>query len=211
MAIQGVGSRGLGAAVPPWIEASRWAASTTEGFSNREEKEMATHLRWMAMGRGSAATVALWAMAALVAMGLVAGPVNGVAQEPASPASGAAAKDSATPEAGTPKRRSEPRGRLPAYYGEVIDNQQREKIYDIQSRILAQIGQLQQQIAQLEQQRDAEVVAVLTAEQAAKVKELTEAAKTKRMENAKRRKPAAAAPAGAADASTAANTPAAKP
>jgi len=166
---------------------------------------------WLSMGRSRIGRLSLWAMAALVAAALVTGDTMAVvAQEPAAPASGVAAKESAATEGTVPKRRSEPRGRLPAYYGEVIDNQQREKIYDIQSRILQQISQLQQQIAQLEQQRDAEVVAVLTAEQAAKVKELTEAAKAKRLEGAKRRKPSST-PAGASDAATAANASAPKP
>jgi TolA-binding protein len=121
-----------------------------------------------------------------------------------------AVKETGALEGSAPKRRSEPRGRLPAYYGEVIDNQQREKIYDIQSRILSQITDLQQRIAQLEQQRDTEVSGVLTTEQMAKVKELTEAAKAKRSENAKRRKPSPAS-AGSAESATAANVPAAKP
>jgi hypothetical protein len=181
---------------------------------------METQQGWMAKWRGGVAKSALWCVAALGCLAVLgaAGPVAW-SQEPAGsgnavPANGAAAKDAGTPDSGLPKRRSEPRGRLPAYYGEVIDNQQREKIYDIQARILAQIGQLQQQIAQLEQQREAEVVAVLTAEQAAKVKELTDAAKTKRMENAKRRKPSAASTTGTAgttDAATAAATPPATP
>lgn len=164
------------------------------------------HRDWTAMARGGMARMVFGLMAVMAA----SSTLSVLAQEAGAPANGVAAKDSAATDGATPKRRSEPRGRLPAYYGEVIDNQQREKIYDIQSRILAQISQLQQQIAQLEQQRDAEVVAVLTAEQAAKVKELTEAAKTKRSENAKRRKPSTPA-ASAAEAATAANTPAAKP
>lgn len=171
---------------------------------------MKTHTGMLAglgsAGRGRFARIVLCGALSIVA---VASLVT-QAQETATPANGLAVKETGALEGSVPKRRSEPRGRLPAYYGEVIDNQQREKIYDIQSRILSQITDLQQRIAQLEQQRDTEVSGVLTTEQMAKVKELTEAAKAKRSENAKRRKPSPAS-AGSAESATAANVPAAKP
>ncbi|MFM7070748.1 MAG: hypothetical protein ACKOBW_03215 [Planctomycetota bacterium] len=160
----------------------------------------------VATGRGRIARTLLWGALSIVAVA----PLATQAQDTANPPSGLAVKEAGAPEGPAPKRRSEPRGRLPAYYGEVIDNQQREKIYDIQSRVLSQIADLQQRIAQLEQQRDTEVLGVLTAEQVAKVKELTEAAKAKRSENAKRRKPSPDS-AGSAESATAANVPVAKP
>jgi hypothetical protein len=160
----------------------------------------------LATGRGRFARMVFCGALSIVAVA----PLATQAQDTATPANGLAVKEAGASEGPAPKRRSEPRGRLPAYYGEVIDNQQREKIYDIQSRILSQITDLQQRIAQLEQQRDTEVSGVLTAEQMAKVKELTEAAKAKRSENAKRRKPSPA-PASSVESATAASVPAAKP
>ncbi len=102
-----------------------------------------------------------------------------------------AAEDGPAAEEGG-KKRTEPRGRLPAHWGEVIDSQQRDKIYGIQARYLAEIKQLQDQIVELERKRAAEVQSVLTPEQAEKVRQLVETAKTKRSEGAKKKKPAAA-------------------
>lgn len=91
------------------------------------------------------------------------------------------------------KKRTEPRGRLPAYFGEVIDSQQREKIYELQARYLAEIKALQDKIAELEKKREEDVQGILTPEQAEKVKQLVESAKSKRSEASKRKKLAATA------------------
>lgn len=96
-----------------------------------------------------------------------------------------APKPEATPDA---KKRVEPRGRLPAYYSQVIDKEQRDKIYAIQARILADIQKLQDQIAMLEQQREKEVREVLTPEQLAKVQKMTDDAKAKRAETSRKKK-----------------------
>ena len=39
-----------------------------------------------------------------------------------------------------------PRGRLPAYYGKVVTDKQREQIYEIQAKFNEQIAKLQQQL-----------------------------------------------------------------
>ena len=65
------------------------------------------------------------------------------------------------------------RGRLPMYYGDVVSQKQREQIYGIQAKYADQIEQLQKQLDELKASRDAEVEAVLTPEQQAKVKERT--------------------------------------
>ncbi|MGH7134753.1 MAG: hypothetical protein ACREHD_03375 [Pirellulales bacterium] len=78
------------------------------------------------------------------------------------------------------KQRAKPRGRLPAYYNQVIDGQQREKIYAIQQQHEPKINELKAELQALQDKLDAEVEGVLTPEQLAKVKELTEAAKQKR-------------------------------
>lgn len=115
--------------------------------------------------------------------GLAATPACSTAQEAAAQEAAGAAKTSPTA-----KKRTEPRGRLPAYFGEVIDSQQRDKVYDIQAKYTAEIKQLQDQIAKLEQQRDEAVQGVLTPEQAEKVKKLVDEGKAKRGATVKRKK-----------------------
>lgn len=141
---------------------------------------------------------------------LLAGPITGgrwasrpfsaslvIGQETPAAAAPGAEPQGAEPKG--PKKRAEPRGRLPAYFGEVVSNDQRDKIYDIQAKVQAQIVKLQSEIDQLEETRDKDVYAVLTPEQLEKVKQLQEAAKAKRAAStASRKKPdtAAAAPSG---------------
>lgn len=78
------------------------------------------------------------------------------------------------------KQRAKPRGRLPAYYNQVIDGQQRDKIYAIQQQYEPKINELKAELQALQDKLDAEVEGVLTPEQRTKVKELTDAAKQKR-------------------------------
>lgn len=72
------------------------------------------------------------------------------------------------------------RGRLPAYYGRVVDETQRQEIYTIQGKYNEQIVELRSQIEKLEAQRDTEVEEVLTDEQRAQVKSMMEEARAKR-------------------------------
>jgi hypothetical protein len=103
-----------------------------------------------------------------------------------------AAKPEAKPAA---KERAKPRGRLPANYGKVVDPLQTEKIYAIQDQYEPKIEALRAQLKDLVAKRDAEIDALLTAEQREKVKELADAAK------ARRAKAAAAAASSDAEAS----------
>lgn len=91
-----------------------------------------------------------------------------------------------------PRKRAETRGRLPAYFGEVVSADQRDKIYELQAKIAAEIQKLQQQIEMLEENREKEVLAILTPEQLAKVKSLQDEAKAKRAAAAGRKKSEAA-------------------
>lgn len=104
-----------------------------------------------------------------------------VAQNDA-PAGGskAEAKASTKSDAKPAKQRAKARGRLPAYYNQVIDGQQREKIYAIQQQYEPKISSLKAELQALQDKLDAEMEGVLTPEQLSKVKELTEAAKQKR-------------------------------
>lgn len=91
------------------------------------------------------------------------------------------ANNGAKPAAGAPaKARAKARGRLPAYYARVVSGDQRDKIYAIQQSYEAKIADLQAQLKALTDKRDAEVAAVLTADQKAKVDQLAADAKTKR-------------------------------
>jgi len=100
----------------------------------------------------------------------------------------APAADAKAGDTKTAKKRAESRGRLPAYFGEVVSADQREKIYEIQSKYLTQIGMLQDEIAKLEEARDKDVLAVLSPEQLGKVKLLQDEAKAKRSAAATRKK-----------------------
>jgi len=125
-----------------------------------------------------------------------AAPKPPAAQPAVAPAPAAAAPaDSAAPAAQTqPKKRAEPRGRLPAYFGKVVNKAQREQIYGIQKEYDPKIDALEAELAKLRQERDAKIDALLTPEQKAQIEQLkSEAA-------AKRKKPAVstAAPSSAA-------------
>ena len=147
----------------------------------------------LVLGRGA------WCAALLTSLivGWAATPERSTAQDAA--ARDAAAREAAAPakESPTAKKRTEPRGRLPAYFGEVIDSQQRDKVYELQAKYTAEIKQLQDQIAKLEQQRDEAVQGILTPEQAEKVRKLVEDGKAKRGATGTRKKGGSAP--GAAD------------
>ncbi|HEV3344129.1 MAG TPA: hypothetical protein VG125_27385 [Pirellulales bacterium] len=100
-----------------------------------------------------------------------------LAQQDSKPAAKADAKAA---DGKTAKPRAKPRGRLPAYYSKVVDGQQREKIYKIQQQYEPKISALKAELQALQEKVDAEVEAVLTPEQQATVKKLTEEAKAKR-------------------------------
>jgi len=78
------------------------------------------------------------------------------------------------------KQRAEPRGRLPAYYADVVDGEQREKIYAIQQKYAAEVKALEDQLASLNKKIDDEIASVLRPEQLKKVEELRKEAMEKR-------------------------------
>lgn len=87
------------------------------------------------------------------------------------------------------KKRRKARGRLPNYYRAAgVTDEQREKIYSIQSSYREKIEPLEKQIAQLRAKMTTEIEAVLTPEQKKKVEELREAAAKKRKKRRKKRK-----------------------
>jgi len=69
--------------------------------------------------------------------------------------------------------RKKPRGRVPNHYGKLgLSPKQKETIYGIQSKYRDQIEALEKQLAELEQQEDEEVEAVLTDDQKTRLQEI---------------------------------------
>jgi hypothetical protein len=69
-----------------------------------------------------------------------------------------------------PAKRAAPRGRLPAYYKDLVSPDQRDEIYAIQGKYNLEIQELEAKIDKLKQARDAEVERVLTPAQQERLK-----------------------------------------
>ena len=95
-------------------------------------------------------------------------PQQGAAEQPA-----AAAKTDAN-------AAKKPKGRLPAYYGKVVTDKQREQIYEIQGKFHEQIAKLQEQLNALTAKRDAEIEQVLTDDQRTEIARLKAERKARR-------------------------------
>lgn len=77
----------------------------------------------------------------------------------------------------TKPARKAPAGRVPPGYGKLnLSNKQKEEIYAVQDKYKEQIAELQKQIEDLRIARDADIHAVLTAEQKAELAKVLEAA-----------------------------------
>lgn len=77
------------------------------------------------------------------------------------------------------------KGRLPPYYGEVVDDAERAKIYEIQAGYEARIDKLEAELEALKAERDEKVAKVLSPAKLKKVEELRAAAAAKREEKGK--------------------------
>ena len=88
--------------------------------------------------------------------------------------------DKAEAEPAAPAKAKKFRGRLPNYYRQVVDEKQRQTIYQIQEEYASKIAALRAQLAAVTKERDEKVAAVLTPEQLKKVEELAAEAKAKR-------------------------------
>jgi hypothetical protein len=123
----------------------------------------------------------------IVVVVLVFGATYGQGQPPAQlRAGGKRAEEAAQVE--QPKQF---RGRLPDYYGEVVDERQREQIYAIQRQYFLTIEGLKAQLDAVIGKRDTEVAAVLSPQQLAEVKRLEAEARAKRAAKKKMEKAAA--------------------
>lgn len=72
------------------------------------------------------------------------------------------------------------RGRLPAYYGKVVSEQQRQQIYAIQTKYQERIVKLTEELASLTEKRGIEVEKVLSDEQRAEIAKLKAARSSSR-------------------------------
>lgn len=120
------------------------------------------------------ARVARW-VASSVLLAVVGWLVAGAWAQEGAPSKAPA--PAAKGEAGTRRART---GQLPPYYRDVVSEEQRQKIYAIQSEYNAQIAELEARVAQLRKERDAKIEALLTPEQKKKIEDLRAAAKSKR-------------------------------
>lgn len=104
----------------------------------------------------------------------------GLAQQATKPAPKSDNSTGAATAGASAKARAKPRGRLPVHYGKVVDPTQKEKIYKIQQSYEPKIAELNAQLQALRDNRDAEIDAVLTAEQRQKVAQYRADAKKQR-------------------------------
>jgi Spy/CpxP family protein refolding chaperone len=72
------------------------------------------------------------------------------------------------------------RHRLPRYYSQVVTEEQRASIYDLQGEYAPRIEKLEAQLAALEEERDTKIAEVLSPEQRQQVDDLEAAARAKR-------------------------------
>lgn len=78
---------------------------------------------------------------------------------------------------------AEPSGRLPTYYSEIVTQDQRLKIYTIQSGYNTKIEQLEAEISKLEAAMKKEMEAVLTPPQLERLEELAKEDEIRRQKN----------------------------
>lgn len=74
-----------------------------------------------------------------------------------------------------------PKGRLPAYYKDIVDDRQKDAIYAIQADFKGKIDAVKEQVEKLEAERDAAVENVLTAAQKTRLKAAKDAAASKKI------------------------------
>lgn len=91
-----------------------------------------------------------------------------------------------------PTAKQKAKGRLPAYYKDVVTDQQRDQIYTIQAKYEKQLADLRAQIETVQSKQNEEIEALLSAEQKEKLAKVREeadakknAAKTKKTDDAK--------------------------
>jgi flagellar basal body-associated protein FliL len=82
------------------------------------------------------------------------------------------------------KEEAKPKGRLPAYYSDVVTEAQRTTIYSIQAKYEKELKALNEQLAATIKKQNDEIAAVLSDEQKAKVEAARTAANDKKKKKA---------------------------
>jgi hypothetical protein len=98
-------------------------------------------------------------------------------------------KKTEKPKTSASKKEKEVKGQLPAYFKDVVNDEQKTKIYGIQAKYRPQIEDLQDQLEALRKKQSDEIDAVLTKEQLDKVaaqRDAAAAAKKKKKDDAKK-------------------------
>ena len=90
-------------------------------------------------------------------------------------------KAAETKEAKTAKAK---KGRLPAYYADIVTEEQRTKIYEIQAKYSKELESLREQIAAVTEKQRAEIESILSPEQKDKLKKSEDDAAAKRKKKA---------------------------
>ncbi len=91
------------------------------------------------------------------------------------------------------KKTEKPKGRLPAYYSDVVSDEQKERIYGIQEKYSKELKALNEELLALTKKQNDEIEAVLTAEQKVKVDAARDAAIAKKKKKAADKKTSEAA------------------
>ncbi len=99
----------------------------------------------------------------------------------------------------TEKAPKKAKGRLPAYYADLVTGEQREKIYSIQAKHQEKIAELNAALLAATQAMNAEIESVLTPEQMDKLMAAQAEAAAKKKKNAAEKKAAADAKQAAAE------------
>jgi hypothetical protein len=89
--------------------------------------------------------------------------------------------------------KKEAKGRLPAYYKNVVTDEQREKIYKIQDKYASQIEDLQSQLEGVRKKQSEEIEALLSKEQLEKVTSLKAESDAKKKKDSPKKTDAAKA------------------
>jgi len=81
--------------------------------------------------------------------------------------------------------KEKPKGRLPAYYKDVVTDEQRDQIYAVQAKYAKQLEDLQAQVDAVKAKQMGEIEALLSAEQKEKIAKVKEEADAKKKSSKK--------------------------
>jgi hypothetical protein len=80
------------------------------------------------------------------------------------------------------------KGKLPAYFADIVTDSQRQQIYSVQEKYSKQIADLNSQLETVTKQRDSEIESLLNADQKEKLKKAREEGAAKKKKAAEEKK-----------------------